>query len=400
MKLLKSKKQPAFDLSKMVAEARGHSYSEPQDGFKFFDYAKTNWQNHIPYASSQADAIYKLATTLIRNRFSELETTKADPELYWSFVATTHGNTRILKLMLQSQKIERWALRELEFAVKTEDEKIIEVLLNAGVDPNSNHYGTTPTIILAASHGNERMIKALLGFSTVDVNVRDQLGNTAIKNAVKQGNDHIVELLLSTDKVEVDAILLLQALAEGNEETVRLLIGHNKVDVNAKEDLGYTALIRAAEHGHEDIVELLLSQHNVEVNTRYRNGKTALFCAAGNRRKGVVKLLLGTKDVDVNAKDEEGNTALHEAASRGYSDIVEVMLTSEKIDVHTKAVTGWTPLMCAAFHGEIAVVKLLLADPKVDCGAEGMFKNTALTLARLRDHQDIVELLVPLGHQD
>jgi len=432
MKLLKSKKQPAFDLSKMVAEARGHSYSEPQDGFKFFGYAKTNWQNHIPYASSQADAIYKLATTLIRNRFSELETTKADPELYWSFAATTHGDTRILKLMLQSQKIERRARRELEFAVKTGDEKTVEVLLNAGVDANSNHYGTTPTIILAASHANGNMIKTLLGFSTIDVNVRDEFGNTAIEKAVKQGNDHIVKLLLSTDKVEVNATLLLQAIWEGHEETVRLLIGHNKVDVNAKEDLGCTALIRAAEHGHEDIVELLLSQRNVEVNTRYRNGKTALWCAAGNRRKGVVKLLLGTKDVDVNAKDEDGNTALqeatrrgycdvvevmltsdkvdvnakdddgntalHEAASRGYSDIVEVMLTSEKIDVNTKAVTGWTPLMCAAFHGEIAVVKLLLANPKVDCGAEGMSKDTALTLATLRGHQDVVELLVPLSH--
>ena len=399
MKLLKSKKQPAFDLSKMVAEARGHSYSEPQDGFKFFGYAKTNWQNHIPYASSQADAIYKLATTLIRNRFSELETTKADPELYCSFAATTHGDTRILKLMLQSQKIERRARRE--FAVKTGDEKTMELLLNAGVDANSNHYGTTPTIILAASHANGNMIKTLLGFSTVDVNVRDELGNTAIAKAVKQGNNHIVKLLLSTDKVEVNATLLRQAIWEGNEETVRLLIDHNKFDVNAIEDVRYrnsTALFCAARNRRKGVMKLLLGTEDVDVNAKDEEGNTALQEATRRGYCDVVEVMLTSEKVDVNAKDDDGNTALHEAASRGYSDIVEVMLTSETIDVNTKAVTGWTPLMCAAFHGEIAVVKLLLANPKVDCGAEGMSKDTALTLATLRGHQDVVELLVPLGH--
>ena len=431
MKLLKSKKQPAFDLSKTVAEARGHSYSEPQDGFKFFGYATTNWQNHIPYVTSRADAICELATTLIRSRSSELETTNADSNLYWSFAATTHQDTRVLELlMLQSMKIKQCAIKTLEFQVETEvfnslhtqisrsgrtgidtvivsktgDKDTIEVLLNAGVDANSNNDGATPIIVLAASNRDENMVKFLLSFSTVDVNAGDSSGATAMRKAVEQETEQIVKLLLSSDKMDVNVkddvgnTALLQTIDTGNERIVKLLINNDKVAINAQNSAGGTGLLKAVKYGDEKIVRLLLAIRNIDVKARDIDGKTALMHAACKRNKDMMKLLLGSKGVDVNIKDDTGRTTLLDVASKGYSDVVKLMLTSKNIEVNTADNTGWTPLMYAAFHGEIEVVRLLLTSRKIDVNVKGQYHVTALTLAVSKSHQHVVELLVLSRH--
>ncbi|KAI4632631.1 uncharacterized protein J4E87_002105 [Alternaria ethzedia] len=405
MKLLKSKKQPAFDLSKTVAEARGHSYSEPQDGFKFFGYANTNWQNHIPYVTSRADAICELATTLIRSRYPELETTNADSDLYWSFAATTHQDTRILELlMLQSQKMKLCAQKTLVLLVRTGDKDTIKVLLNAGVDANSNRDGAPPIIVLAASNGDSIMIKFLLSFSTVDVNAGDWFGDTAVKKAVEVENEHIIKLLLSSDRIDVNVknnignTVLLQAIDTGNAGIIKLLIDDDKIDVNAQSNSGSTALLKAVKYGDEKIVRLLLGIRNIDVNARDIDGKTALMHATCKRNKDMMKLLLGSKSVDVNIKDDTGRTALLDAASKGYSDVVKLMLTSKNIEVNTADNTGWTPLMYAAFHGKIEVVRLLLTSRKIDVNVKGQYHVTALTLAVSKSHQDVVELLVLSRH--
>ena len=399
LKLLKSNKQSKFDLSKTVAEARGQSCSEPQDGFKFFGYANTNWQNHIPYVSSQIDDIYELAAKLIRTRSSDLEMTDADSDLYWSFAAAAHRDTRILELLLRSQKIMQHARNVLEIAVKIGDMKMIDLLLNAGVDANGNLIGT-PIIILAVSHGNSQMIKMLLNSSTVDVNAREVIGDTAIKMALDRGNKHIFKLLLSSDKIDVNvkdiygSTLLLWAIDNASMDIVKLLLNKDKIDVNVEDRPGSTALLKAVKLGAKDIVQQLLRFDNLEVEATDTTGKTALLSVVCSRNDAILKLLLDRKDVNVNAKDKDGNTALLEAVRRGYSDMVKLILASEKIDVNTKDASGWTPLMCAAFHGETPVVKLLLANGKVDCGVKGPSKDTALTLATQKDHQDVVELLL------
>jgi len=319
-KLLKSRKQPAFDLSKTVAEARGHSYSEPQDGFKFLSYAKANWQNHVPYVSSQADDLYALAARLIRNRFSELETTNADSDLYWDFAATSHRDTRILRLLLQSQKMTQLARKTLESAVESGyKKKSIEALLNAGVDANSNCDGATPIIVLAVSDGyggNPSMIEFLLSFSTVDINAGDRFGDTAMKKAVEAENEHVIKLLLSSDRIDVNVkdffgnTAFLEAIDTRNEGIVKLLINNDKVDVNARNYTGRTAISKAVDHEDLKILKLLLSTHNTDVNARDMEVKAllryALKYAWLKENKEIIKLLRESKDINVSAKDGTG----------------------------------------------------------------------------------------------
>ena len=66
MKILRSRRQLAFDMSKAIAEARGSFKSKPDNTFNFYTYAKTYWQGHVLYVSGHEATILKLSSKLIR----------------------------------------------------------------------------------------------------------------------------------------------------------------------------------------------------------------------------------------------------------------------------------------------------------------------------------------------
>ncbi|EXJ60980.1 hypothetical protein A1O7_05133 [Cladophialophora yegresii CBS 114405] len=105
------------------------------------------------------------------------------------------------------------------------------------------------------------------------------------------------------------------AASWGNQEILKLLLEQDGLDVNCKNDYGNTALTLAAFLGYEQKVALLLTRDQIDVNSRNNKGFTALSAAVQTGRKGVVEQLLQRKDVDVNSRDEEGSTALHLAVT-------------------------------------------------------------------------------------
>ena len=127
----------------------------------------------------------------------------------------------------------------------------------------------------------------------------------------------------SAAKDDIAAVeLLLAANAKGKDG----IAACRSVDVNAKDEYGNTALMKAAYWGHTAIVELLLAVPGIDVNAKDQfDGTTALIKAAmGKGNIAVVELLLAA-GADVNAKDDEGQTALITAAERGNIAVVRAI---------------------------------------------------------------------------
>ncbi|KAF2737537.1 hypothetical protein EJ04DRAFT_460944, partial [Polyplosphaeria fusca] len=59
-RLIKLRKQPAFDMSRVIAESRSSFKSKPENMFRFYTYAKMYWQDHILYVSGQDDSMLRL----------------------------------------------------------------------------------------------------------------------------------------------------------------------------------------------------------------------------------------------------------------------------------------------------------------------------------------------------
>ena len=237
--------------------------------------------------------------------------------------------------------------------------------------------------------------------------------------AVGKGHEAIVQLLLATDQVDVEAksssgqTPLSLAAERGHEVIVQLLLATGQVDVEAKDKRGWTPLSLAAANGHEAIVQQLLAtectDHNRQatdgllpallkasaITCLKTNGQTPLSWAAESGHEVIIQLLLAIGQVDVDAKSSSGQTPLSLATERGYEVIVKLLLENGA-DIESKDNQGQTPLSRATAGGHEAIVKLLLEN-----GADIESKNnrgqTPLSRATEGGHEAIVKLLLENG---
>lgn len=136
--------------------------------------------------------------------------------------------------------------------------------------------------------------------------------------------------------------------------------------IDAKDGLGYTALMKAASNGHEDVVNLLIENK-----------------------------------ASVNAITVFGTTALMQAAWNGQLKIVKILVENQA-DIHMQGIGGWTALYFASLSGKghPEVVRFLL-----DKGANPNIKDQ-IGMTSLRwidagiDRPEIVKILRQYGVQD
>ncbi|KAF1958317.1 hypothetical protein CC80DRAFT_469265 [Byssothecium circinans] len=199
LKLLRSRKQSDFDISKTLAEARKPFLSKAVEEFRFYSYARAHWAHHIFYVSGQDITIYGLSVRLIDRWVLESDNWHAQTPLS---LAAENGHEAVVKLLLSTGEV--------------------------GVDVVDVH-GRTP-LSRAAENGHEAVVKLLLDTGMVNVNAKDTNKKTPLSLAAKNGCEAVVKLLLDTGNVN---------------------------DVNAKDKHAQTPLSLAAMNGHEAVVKLL-----------------------------------------------------------------------------------------------------------------------------------------------
>jgi ankyrin repeat protein len=403
MKLLRSRRQPAFDMSKTVAEARSFLKPKPENPFRFYTYARAYWEDHVLYVSGHKEAIFKLSAKLIHGQNSGLQ--RLDTK-YWTHVqwAIKNGNANVLLLLFQAGYIDK-NLRDSDGVISlmraASNRDTVEVLLSfSKADDNAKDKDGWTPLTWAASRGNRYTVELLLSVGKADVNAKDDdYGLTPLIWAASKGHRDVVEVLLSVGKADVDAKTidgwtpLMWAALNGQRDAVKVLLNVGKADVNVKDVTGTTPLMRAASNGHRDIVELLLNVGKADVNAKAKSGSTSLICAARHGYKDIVEMLLRIGKADVNVRDNAGSTPLTWASSKGHRSVVEVLLSIGKADVDAKDNYGVTPLMKAAQNGHKNVVEILISVGNADIEAKDDNGSMPLMWAAQHGHEDIIELL-------
>jgi len=204
-----------------------------------------------------------------------------------------------------------------------------------------------------AKEGDIEAVKQHLA-AGVDVNAKNDWGETPLHYAAYWGHKEIAELLITKG-----------------------------ADVNAKNRGGYTPLHSAAYYGQKEVAELLIAE-GANVNVKRDNGETPLDAAIINNKTETADLLRkhggksGAEDsihlatrtgnieavkqhldagTDVNAMDflflGTGRTSLHFAANKGHKEIAELLI-AKGADVNTKNENGVTPLDLAKRHSKVA----------------------------------------------
>ena len=173
-------------------------------------------------------------------------------------------------------------------------QEVQEILKDTSIDINSRLY-----IIIASSHNYTDIVKLLLNYPNINVNIQDNFGDTP----------------------------LIWAIDNPQKDIVKLLLNQPDVDVNIKNSVGDTALIKASFYKNVELAELLLNHPYVNVNIQCRRGRTALIRAATNGCTQIVKLLLDHPAINVSLETDDRKSAVVIAKECGYNEIVELLET-------------------------------------------------------------------------
>ncbi|EUC46760.1 hypothetical protein COCMIDRAFT_35627 [Bipolaris oryzae ATCC 44560] len=173
IRFLKSRRQPTFDMSKMITESLNASRSEDNSSFRFYEYANDYWLEHLSHVSGHDSAIFRLSSKLIHSRESALSISNADQ---WAFTvhACNYKNDKILRLLLQLGKI---------------------------TDVHARDNKESTTLIQAASREYRDIVGTLL-YLGAHPDIRNIIGRTALMRAAELGLRDTVEMLLDIGKAD------------------------------------------------------------------------------------------------------------------------------------------------------------------------------------------------------
>ena len=185
-------------------------------------------------------------------------------------------------------------------------------------------------------------LRELLSQPGLDIEAPQADGTTALYRAGLAGNRAAFDMLLkrgaapNSRNVDNQWTVLMCAVAQGREEIVDALLRSPDVEVNAVDDFRNTALHMAAQRGHVEMVERLLSHPGVQVNLSNHLGWTALTQAAFAGHADVLRRLLARPELEVNAVDTQQQTALFHAVCAGQADSVRLLLADPRIDASVR----------------------------------------------------------------
>ncbi|XP_015126879.1 tyrosine-protein kinase Shark [Diachasma alloeum] len=151
--------------------------------------------------------------------------------------------------------------------------------------------------------------------------------------------------------------LLHRATMQGNYTIVSELLKCGYRSLEAKNELGQTAVHLAAKDGADDILKKLI-ESKASVNCRDSAGYTPLHYACQSNLPNTVRILiLGGANVQAR-HTETGMVPLHEAASAGQREVIKVLL-SMNAPVHPRTLADDIPESLARRNGHGDCMKLL-----------------------------------------
>ncbi|KAK6507157.1 hypothetical protein TWF481_005605 [Arthrobotrys musiformis] len=323
-----------------------------------------------------------------------------------------------------------FSISPLCYAAQKGYDRIVEIILRAGVDPNEKNSCGETALILATSHGHPKIVKLLIE-AGVDIfePVKYQMGHddgrmswmenyneSPFDLAGQRGKDDVMAVFFPFIKTPDQAnSALIRAVRAKRSPTVKMLLRHPLVDINSR-ILGQTPLYTACDirNGGLDIVELLVeagADPNILSDCLYQNKDEpkiqngALYRFADvncyqnywfpshndyleKMTKGFMLLLAA--GAEVNEVGHLGNTVLHKIGEASFARL----LLEAGADPNAANEAGQTPLH---WCGRLEMLDVLLADPRIEIDRKDNRGRTPLLSMLRRGSTDIVLRLLEAG---
>ncbi|XP_054431424.1 ankyrin repeat and SOCS box protein 3 isoform X2 [Pteronotus mesoamericanus] len=251
--------------------------------------------------------------------------------------AAYHNSVECLRMLIHTDSSEDYirtktfeGFSALHFAASRGHWKIVQILLEAGADPNATTLEETTPLFLAVENGRIDVLRLLLRHGANVNGSHSMCGWNALHQATFQENAEIIKLLLKR--------------------------GANK---ECQDDFGITPLFVAAQYGKLESLSILISS-GANVNCQALDKATPLFIAAQEGHTECVELLLSSgADPNLYCNEDNWQLPIHAAAQMGHTEILDLLipLTNRICDTGPDKVS---PVYSAVFGGHEDCLEMLL----------------------------------------
>lgn len=261
----------------------------------------------------------------------------------------------------------------LFYAIEGKDIDVVKMIIDAGADVTHVNSQKETALIRSVYEGQLEMVKLFVDKYKLDVNAKDNFGNSAISWAAANNGSKFKR----KDDVHSKPLLdyLISKNAELTEQTIDMALKYGG-DIDTFKS-----------------IEKFLTKEDIQVsfNSACYHGKTDL-----------VKYLLGLK-ADVNKK-HKGEYPLQLASKRGKIEVVEILLDEGAdvnlpgtyiIDVDESGRTPFMHVLCVDIFMPHIIKKFI--DAGVDLNEEADLGKTALDYCVNKENKRILEKLMSKG---
>ncbi|KAL4448300.1 hypothetical protein ABPG75_005519 [Micractinium tetrahymenae] len=240
----------------------------------------------------------------------------------------------------------------LNLAIQRKRPDLVQLLLDAGADPNARNLLGGSALHAAALGSSRECLQAVLSCGRADPEAEDGKRRTALYTAALSGRTQHVRMLLAAGASAAHACdesgwsALHAACWRGRAECARALLAGGaatKEVLEARDLNGKTALHVACQEKEPSLVALLLGAGADPAATLTDFFLQPLMISAMNGCAASVKALLAA-GAAVDARDQKGQTALSYAIEPGNESCVSALLAAGA-DPNLADALSFTPLM-------------------------------------------------------
>ncbi len=230
-----------------------------------------------------------------------------------------------------------------------------------------NYPAGAEAIHVAALHGLEQLVLALVKEDDACRWSQTQDGRTALHIATEHGQDQIILPLVWSNPPPSQRLLDMQdkggrtalhiAVESGNIQAVTALVKAGaSVEVRSRD--GTTPISIAVENSWEDVADLMSDR--MKQAALAADGQTPLHLAAESGSLVWAESLIKRDQNLVNSRDGRGWSPIHHAAHNGHREMVDMLLKSGSYAL-PRDKTGWTPLHASILGRHLDCASSLLA---------------------------------------
>ncbi|KAF9889051.1 hypothetical protein FE257_008028 [Aspergillus nanangensis] len=349
-----------------------------------------------------------------------LEDMKLDTIELMNQISKTHMSS------WESREIKRNGLRRhyigtaMHQAVRMGHDGVLQLLLESKADPFCVTKIYETPLHLAAETGNEHITQILLSTdATLLLNQISRTGMTPLSLAARNGHKGVVEILLNRPDIDMENGNPLREATLNGHCNIFDLIASKRLNVNAalgSDRCDDTPLDLSFRSGSIGIFQRMLNVGYIRLEDTNKAGCSSLELAARYGALPIFEFILERSPFDITRRHQDGRTLLSFAAEGGDTTIARLILDRDRTQLNALDNNFCSPLWWAACNAGVEMIDLLLEtqghmiavdeiSPLIKAASRGdegivaaLLANNSINI-RARDHHNATALNVATANK-